>query len=199
MSKKWCCRICGHDEYAETFDKNYLCMGCTMVFASPSKFNLSKIKFKKIHPDAVIPTKGTDGSVGYDLYAVEDYTLEVNKTVLVKTGLQVELPPHVEMQVRPRSGLAKNGVRVGNAPGTIDPDYRGEIMVMMSYAFNIKTDNIVDGVYKGMTKTITLKINKGDRVAQALFTTKLPYELEEVFEISDTDRGANGFGSTGIK
>lgn len=182
--KTWCCRICGHDELAQDMEeKNWFCMRCTTVFASPSKFNLEKIKFKKIHPDAKLPTKGTDGAVGYDLYATENFTLYPdNRTILAKTGLQVELPHNVEMQVRPRSGLAKKGVRVGNAPGTIDPDYRGEIMVMMAY---VGRDVIT--------------IEKGDRIAQALFTTKLPYQLEEVEEISETDRGAGGFGSTGNK
>ena len=180
--RKWCCRICGHDEYAETFDKNYLCMGCSIVFASPSKFNLSTIKFKKLHEDAILPTKGTDASVGHDLYALEDCLVTNRSTAFIPTGLSVELPPNVEMQIRMRSGLGKKGLMLPNGVGTIDPDYRGQIMMMMVNAYDIP-----------------FQIKKGDRVAQGLFTTKLPYELEEVFEISETDRGAGGFGSTGTK
>lgn len=100
---------------------------------------------------------------------------------LVSTGLLMELPEGVECQVRPRSGLAlKHGITLPNSPGTIDPDYRGEVRIIMQ---------------NSGTKSVTL--SRGERVAQLVFARFEALDVEEVDGLSDTERGVGGFGSTG--
>lgn len=140
-----------------------------------------KVKIKKLHQDAIVPKYATKGSAGFDFYALEDVFINSNETVLVKTGLSFEVPIGYELQIRPRSGLSlKTPLRVANAPGTVDSDYRGEVCVIIS--------NNSFG---------TQVIKKGDRVAQGVICPIIQAELEEVNELSDTDRGSGGFGSTG--
>ena len=140
-----------------------------------------QIKFIKLHPDAKPPMYQTDQSVGADLTSIEHVNIEPGQFRLVKTGIAVELPRGTEMQIRPRSGLAfKHGVTVLNAPGTIDADYRGEVGVLL--------------INHGTT---TFKVCKGDRIAQAILAKAILVNYRQVKELSGTDRGAGGFGSTG--
>lgn len=141
------------------------------------------VRFVKLHPDAKAPVFQTDGSVGADLVSVEDVDIAPGKFRLVKTGLQVALPRGVEMQIRPRSGLAfKHGVTVLNTPGTIDSDYRGEVGVLL--------------VNHGET---SFTVSKGDRIAQAVLNKVVLANYKEARELPGTDRGEGGFGSTGRK
>jgi dUTP pyrophosphatase len=139
------------------------------------------VKFQKIHPDAKIPTRGTDRAAGMDLYALESVCLQPGKWNAVTTGLNIELPAGYEGQVRPRSGLAaKYGVTVLNSPGTIDDDYRGELkVVLINHA------------------ELPYRIMAGDRIGQLVVKRVELLEPEEVAELSDTARGSKGFGSTG--
>lgn len=140
-----------------------------------------QIKFTKLHPDAKPPMYQTDQSVGADLTSIENVNIEPGQFRLVKTGIAVELPRGTEMQIRPRSGLAfKHGVTVLNAPGTIDSDYRGEVGVLL--------------INHGTT---TFKVCKGDRIAQAILAKAILANYRFVKELSSTNRGAGGFGSTG--
>ncbi len=140
-----------------------------------------QIKFIKLHPDAKPPMYQTDQSVGADLTSIEHVNIEPGQFRLVKTGIAVELPRGTEMQIRPRSGLAfKHGVTVLNAPGTIDADYRGEVGVLL--------------INHGTT---TFRVCKGDRIAQAILAKAILVNYRQVKELSGTDRGAGGFGSTG--
>ena len=140
-----------------------------------------QIKFIKLHPDAKPPMYQTDQSVGADLTSIEHVNIEPGQFRLVKTGIAVELPRGTEMQIRPRSGLAfKHGVTVLNAPGTIDTDYRGEVGVLL--------------INHGTT---IFKVCKGDRIAQAILAKAILVNYRQVKELSDTDRGAGSFGSTG--
>jgi len=140
-----------------------------------------QIKFTKLHPDAMPPMYQTDQSVGADLTSIENIDIEPGQFRLVKTGIAVELPRATEMQIRPRSSLAlKHGVTVLNAPGTIDSDYRGEVGVLL--------------INHGTT---TFKVSKGDRIAQAVLAKAILVNYKAVKELSSTDRGAGGFGSTG--
>jgi dUTP pyrophosphatase len=142
---------------------------------------MSQVKFTKLHPDAKPPMYQTDQSVGADLTSVEDVDIEPGQFRLVKTGIAVELPRAIEMQIRPRSGLAfKHGVTVLNAPGTIDSDYRGEVGVLL--------------INHGTT---TFRVSKGDRIAQAVLAKAILTNYKYAKELSSTDRGAGGFGSTG--
>ncbi|WP_299213082.1 dUTP diphosphatase [uncultured Aquimarina sp.] len=132
-----------------------------------------------------LPHYETIASAGMDLRAniSEPITLKPLERTLVKTGLFIELPVGFEAQVRPRSGLAaKKGVTVLNAPGTIDADYRGEIGVIL---VNLSNENFV--------------IENGERVAQLVIAKHERAEWNEVAELSETSRGAGGFGSTGVK
>ncbi|MBO5217232.1 MAG: dUTP diphosphatase [Alistipes sp.] len=135
------------------------------------------------HSRFALPEYQTALSAGMDLRAniKESISLEPLQRALVPTGLYVELPAGYEMQIRPRSGMAaKQGVTVLNAPGTIDADYRGEIKVIL---VNLSPDVVT--------------INDGERVAQAVVARCEQVEWESVEELSATDRGEGGFGSTG--
>ncbi|WP_281636846.1 dUTP diphosphatase [Flavobacterium marginilacus] len=132
-----------------------------------------------------LPNYETIASAGMDLRAniTEAITLQPLERAIVKTGLFIELPIGYEAQVRPRSGLAaKNGITVLNAPGTVDADYRGEIGVIL---VNLSNDAFV--------------IQNGERIAQLIIAKHERAEWIEVDELSETSRGAGGFGSTGVK
>lgn len=130
-----------------------------------------------------LPRYETALSAGMDVRAnlSEPIVLGSLERALVPTGLYVELPAGYEMQVRPRSGLAaKYGLTVLNAPGTVDADYRGEVKVILA---NLSAE--------------AFTINDGERIAQLVVAQHAQVEWEEVEELSDTSRGAGGFGSTG--
>lgn len=131
-----------------------------------------------------LPKYETTASAGMDLRAnlTESIVLKPFERVLVKTGLFIELPVGYEAQVRPRSGLAlKKGITVLNTPGTIDADYRGEIGVIL---INLSNEDFV--------------IENGERIAQLVIAKYEQAELIEVNVLSETQRGAGGFGSTGV-
>jgi len=133
----------------------------------------------------VSPKYATPQSAGLDLRAnlAEPITLKPLARTLVKTGLFIELPEGHEAQVRPRSGLAyKKGITVLNSPGTIDADYRGEIGVIL---VNLSQEKFV--------------IENGERVAQLVIAKHEQAQWVEVENLDETDRGAGGFGSTGVK
>lgn len=137
------------------------------------------------HSRFSLPEYQTPLSAGMDLRAniKESISLEPLQRALVPTGLYVELPAGYEMQIRPRSGLAaKQGITVLNAPGTIDADYRGEIKVIL---VNLSPEAVI--------------INDGERVAQAVVARCEQVEWDSVEELSSTERGEGGFGSTGKK
>lgn len=133
--------------------------------------------------DNPLPQYATSASAGVDLRANLDKTIELEplKRTLIPTGIFIALPEGYEAQVRPRSGLAvKKGITVLNSPGTIDADYRGEVKVILV--------NLSDEV---------VSINHGDRIAQMVIQAHEQADWEEVSALSETDRGAGGFGSTG--
>lgn len=134
------------------------------------------------NPDLPLPSRGSPHAAGYDVRSADpDFDLEPGDIRLVGTGLRMELPQDVECQVRPRSGLAvRYGVSVPNTPGTIDPDYRGEVKVAL---INLGREAV--------------RIVRGDRIAQLVFARFEVLEVEEVEAVSETARGAGGFGSTG--
>lgn len=132
-----------------------------------------------------LPSYETIASAGMDLRAnlTESITLQPLERTIVKTGLFIELPIGYEAQVRARSGLAfKNGITVLNSPGTVDADYRGEIGVIL---VNLSNQ--------------AFEIQNGERIAQLIIAKHERAEWFEVEELSETSRGAGGFGSTGVK
>jgi dUTP pyrophosphatase len=144
---------------------------------------MTKVRFQKLRPGALAPRYMSAGAAGLDLASAADaaITVAAGARVAVPTGLAFEIPPGFEGQVRPRSGLARKvGVTVANAPGTIDSDYRGEVQVLLV--------NLGDAPHV---------IQPGDRVAQLVIAPVTIAELEEVTSLTETARGAGGFGHTG--
>ena len=140
------------------------------------------LRFRKVHPDAVLPAYAHPSDAGMDVRSVEDLTIAPGRRALVHTGLVILLPPLYEAQVRPRSGLAlKSGVTVLNTPGTIDSGYRGEIGVILA--------NFGEAEFQ---------VRKGDKIAQLVIAPVTQPEVVETTEMDETDRGAGGFGSTGV-
>lgn len=140
------------------------------------------VKFLKSNPDAILPAYAHPGDAGMDVRSVEEVTIEPGGRKLVRTGLVMMLPPGYEAQVRPRSGLAlKNGVTVLNTPGTIDEGYRGEVGIILA---NFGQE--------------PFKVEKGAKIAQMVVVPCTRAEIVETAEIDATERGAGGFGSTGV-
>jgi len=140
-----------------------------------------QVKIKKLHPDAIIPQYQTTGAACFDIHSLDDgYIIEKPKTF--RTGLSFEIPHGYVMLVFSRSGHGfKQGIRLANCVGVIDSDYRGDLFVKLT------PDE--PGVY--------LTVNHGDRIAQAMILPIPLVQLVESDDLSDTARGAGGFGSTG--
>ena len=146
---------------------------------------MTKVNIKKLNEKAVVPTYGSEFSAGADLYACidEPLTIDAGKTVLVHTGIAMEIPTGYVGLVFARSGLAsKKGLAPANKVGVIDADYRGEIMVALhNHSDEART------------------VEAGERVAQIAILPFLAANFEVVDELTDTARGVGGFGSTGSK
>ena len=143
------------------------------------------VLYKRLNDLAIMPTKGSEYSAGYDLYAAieSDIVIAPHKTVMIGTGLAFGIPPYTFMGIFARSGLAtKKGLRPANCVGVVDSDYRGEVKV----ALHNDSDEV-------------MTVESGERIAQAIVLPFYQIGLEEVDELSDTDRGEGGFGSTGNK
>ena len=140
------------------------------------------VRFKRLCPDAVLPAYAHPGDAGMDIRSVDDLEIAPGARALVHTGLVMVLPPGWEAQVRPRSGLAlKHGVTVLNTPGTIDSGYRGEVGVIL---INLGAEPFV--------------VEKGMKIAQLVVAPVAQAEIVEVSAVDASDRGAGGFGSTGV-
>ena len=146
---------------------------------------MPKIRIKKLNDNAVIPTYGTEFSAGADLYALpgDDIVIPAHATVMIHTGLSMEIPEGYAGLIFARSGLAsKRGLAPANKVGVVDPDYRGEFMV----ALHNHTDEV-------------RTVEGGERVAQLVIVPFIQAAFEIAEELSDTVRGEGGFGSTGKK
>ena len=144
-----------------------------------------KILIKKTNKEVITPKYKTDGSSGVDLSAFleKKVVIKPNSSELIPTGLQVAIPEELEIQIRPRSGLAaKESIGVLNSPGTIDSDYRGELKIIL---FNHGNKDFI--------------INNGDRIAQMVIAKHEQAEWNEVNILDSSERGSGGFGSTGTK
>ena len=142
-----------------------------------------KILVKKIYKNIKLPVYKTFGSSGMDLlaYIKNKITINPSKTAIIPTGIAVAIPKNYEIQIRPRSGLAaKKGISVLNTPGTVDSDYRGEIIIIL---INLSKKSFV--------------VKSGDRVAQMILCPVVRAKLKEVKNLPKTIRDKGGFGSTG--
>ncbi len=142
-----------------------------------------KVLVKKLNPKVQLPKYKTKGSSGMDLMAFIEKPIKIspNTSALIPTGISIAMPNDVEIQIRPRSGLAaKNKISVLNTPGTIDSDYRGELKIIL---FNHSSEEFI--------------VKNNDRIAQMILMPILKVDFEEVDDLPDTFRGSGGFGSTG--
>ena len=141
------------------------------------------IEFAKLDSDAIIPTKGSPHAAGWDLYALEETIVRRNVSSMIKTGLAIAIPNGWEGQIRCRSSLGKKGMIMPNGIGTIDSDYRGELMVLATWI--------------GEDESFT--VNAGERVAQLLFAPVPSVTIVETEydNLGQTERGKGGFGSSG--
>jgi len=138
------------------------------------------LRIKKLTYDAIIPTRGSGGAVGYDLYSTDEVVIPPTHRALIGTGVAIVLPPDVYGRVAPRSGLAvKHGIQVG--AGVVDPDYTGEVKVVL---FNHGDKDF--------------EVKRGERIAQLVLERCETPDVEEIGLLEETERGAGGFGSTGI-
>ena len=141
------------------------------------------MRFRRVRPGAVAPAYMTAGAAGMDLASAADgpVTLGPGQRVAVPTGLELEIPDGYEGQVRPRSGLArKHGITLANAPGTIDSDYRGEVVVLLV--------NLGQEAHT---------VAPGDRIAQLVIAPVVRVDVVEADDLSSSNRGSGGFGHTG--
>jgi dUTP pyrophosphatase len=185
------------------------------------------VKIKRLHPDAVIPRYAHEFDAGFDLVAIEDTIIEPGETKLVRTGLAMSLPPGYELQIRPRSGISlRTKLRVANSPGTVDAGFRGEIGVIVDNIAQ-RVYYVEDGVnefgeeyvtsreaYDRILRTIdggqelrldeayprgTYIIRKGEKIAQGVIKPVEQAHFIEVDKLDETERGSDGFGSTGTR
>jgi dUTP pyrophosphatase len=147
--------------------------------------NSFQVQIKRLpgNEDIVLPKKMSEAASGFDLHAAvsETVVLRPGERQLIPTGFALSMPPELEAQIRPRSGLAyKHGITTLNSPGTIDADYRGEVKVLL--------------INHGQE---ALTIQRNERIAQMVFQVVPVIELAEVDELTETERGSGGFGHTG--
>lgn len=185
-----------HPGVAEAFGMNseaviLSCMECGSDITEPVAASragvedgLGAVRFKRLssNPDLPLPARASLEAAGHDIRCCEAFTLDPGGIHAVPTGLVMELPKGIECQVRPRSGLAARlGLTLPNSPGTIDPDYRGELRILVQ---NLGPDRI--------------DIRRGSRIAQLVFSRFVAPAIDETVSVSDTARGERGFGSTGV-
>ncbi len=140
------------------------------------------LKVKKLREESILPCYAHHGDAGLDLFSCVEMVIPANEVGLIPTGIAIQLPSNAEAQIRPRSGLALNQkITVLNSPGTIDYGYRGEIGVIL-----INHNNL------------PIKISIGMKIAQMVIKPVITVEVEEVYELTETQRGIGGFGSSGI-
>ncbi|MED1640033.1 dUTP diphosphatase [Bacillus thuringiensis] len=145
-----------------------------------------RTKIKRVR-DVELPRYAKPGDSGFDLVAAEDTVIWPGETKVVPTGLAFEIPPGYELQVRPRSGMTRN-TKLRVVLGTVDSGYRGEVGVLVDNTEVPKAVNMQAHV-----------IEKGTRIAQGVIAPVITAHFEEVDELSDSERGVGGFGSTGVK
>lgn len=139
-----------------------------------------ELKIVRIDKNLPVPSYMSEGAVGIDLFSAKTYSLDPGQIKLFPTGIKVAVPSGYELQIRPRSGLAKKGLGIVNSPGTVDNDYRGEIKVCL----------INFGKHP-------FPVNRGDRIAQAVLSPVVRPRVVCVDSLDETVRGRKGFGSTG--
>lgn len=141
------------------------------------------LKIQKINELAIVPNRANPSDSGLDLYSTEDCYLESGDSLAIGTGWKMSVPIGYEIQIRPRSGLAlKKQITVGNSPGTVDSEFRGEVKVILHNE-----------------SSVSFQVKQGDKIAQMVIAPVLLWNPEVVESLDETDRGEGGFGSTGVR
>ncbi|EDX65296.1 deoxyuridine 5'-triphosphate nucleotidohydrolase [Bacillus cereus] len=167
-----------------------------------------RVKIKRLK-DVKLPKYAKPGDSGFDLVAAEDVIIKPGETKVIPTGLAFEIPPGYELQVRPRSGMTRD-TKLRVALGTIDSGFRGEVGVIadnVSIVEYASQPRVLKGAFAGdndfnvtkVTKYEVIKISKGERIAQGVIAPVIIAHFDEVDELSHSERGTNGYGSTGTK
>lgn len=143
--------------------------------------------------DNQLPKYATSNSAGFDIRAAEEKIILPGETQVIGTGLYFELPQNWELQIRSRSGLASKGIIVANSPGTIDPDYRGEIKILLRNNRNFSNEKGI------VADNSVFQVHKGDRIAQGVLAPFSQAHFQPVEQLGETKRGDDGIGSTGIQ
>lgn len=159
---------------------------------------MKQVKIKLL-PGGIMPTKGTKGAAAWDCYAAEDVAVSA-EPVLIGLGFAIEIPEGYHAKIFPRSSIGyKTNLRQPNCCGIIDSDYRGEVKAMYESRIEERVVTHSDAVLVGVHKCVgtSTVIKAGDRIAQMLIEKNEDFELVEADELSDTERGTGGFGSTG--
>jgi dUTP pyrophosphatase len=159
---------------------------------------IPRLKVKKLVPDAVLPSRAKAGDAGYDIVAIDDGVWSDDRTYIqYRTGIAIELPPGFHTELFPRSSVSKTDLVLANSIGLVDNGYRGEMLVRFKYVPRSAGSMYSQVVVREHVNPSLFK--KGDRIAQLVIRrTEIAY-VEEVADLSDTERGAGGFGSTGAK
>lgn len=176
-----------------------------------------QLKIKRLTDTAVVPAKAHPSDACYDLSADEDIYLFPQHQHAVSTGLKFDIPEGYLVSIRPRSGISlKTPIRVANTPGTVDSNYKGEIKVILHNAAQL-IDDATNNVYYDLKGTAyrmsreemrqrkiqtlpwgTIKVSKGDRIAQFLVEQMIETEIMETEDVGESDRGETGFGASGV-
>ena len=186
---------------------------CDYVFVMETNRPTVRIQLLPEHPDAAAPHEtafrpARDGDAGIDLIACESIILAPGQRAAVSAGIRIALPPGIEGQVRPKSGRSlKEGLTVVNAPGTIDPGYRGPVKVLLKNAAAAVDPADLEGPPEGLAARLSeglrrrsVHIARGERIAQLVFARFERPTIEVTAQIDDdTERGSDGFGSTGVE
>jgi len=163
---------------------------------------MNKLKYKKTHPDGHLFLPQKPGDIGYDLIAAEDPKFE-NGCIIYNTGIAIELPEGYHAEIAPRSSISKYDLTLCNSIGIIDNHFRGNIILKYKVPLNVggNLPILIAGTKNGMGYlSLDTNLNlpkKGDRIAQLIIRKSEIFSLEEVEHLSETERGSNGFGSTG--
>lgn len=140
-----------------------------------------EVKVKKLREGAVLPKRAYQHDAAFDLHSAEEVMLKRGERKSVSTGIAIEMPQNYHAEIRPRSGLAaKHGITILNTPGTVDSGYRGELLIIL---INHGNEDFL--------------VSKGERIAQIHFSKVDPVTFTEVDELTETERGSKGFGSSG--
>jgi dUTP pyrophosphatase len=160
-----------------------------------------KMKIKKLSPEAVLPARAKEGDAGYDVIAIADGVWSKDKTYIeYSTGLSVELPIGYHVELFPRSSISKTDLLLANSIGLVDNGYRGELLLRFKYVHrhtDLPTGEIPMSAAIDHVMAEPILYKKGDKIGQIVVRKTYELPVEEVSELSDSDRGTGGFGSTG--